>query len=325
MQTIKNGVFLLLKLSFRKNNYEGCEKKIILQIKIFLLVSLFLTGFLCFSSCKSAPAASDVRAVDLLDGRSGFYMKIPSSIDKNLVARIITSSFEGISDEDAMLVSDRLETVYVGMNKTKRSTEYQISTDCNIPKFAINKIFTKKNGWSSENLFLDVPGKKSDSYKIYSGSFINAAFPSSNIALLGRSVCDMVVSYHNIKYKIENKDDTFVPLDFKVYEWLSSDENEIRFFAVKPQSFLTILTGANLNFKLIFVRGNMVVDPKHENQFLMNMEFEFKDKSYVMMAKSVITLAFGLTDSLLIQETPTNIKVKGIKISKDQLYRLFVL
>lgn len=285
-------------------------------------LGLFAT-VLFVSSCKTSPATNQVNALDLLDGRSSFYMKLPSSVDQKMISKIVQSSFDGISENDAMMVAGRLDTVYVGMNKTKKSTEYQIATACNIPKIAVNKIFTRKNGFQADKLTLDLPSSKSVSYTVYSGSSIRASFPSEQIALLGRSVQDMVVTYHCIANQMNAVQDS--PLDYNVYEWLSSGENEIRFFATRPQSFLTILTGANLNFKLLFVRGSMVTDPKHDNQYLMNLEFEFKNPAFVSMAKSAITLAFGLTDSSIVQETPTNVKVNRIKISKDQLYKLFVL
>ena len=50
-------------------------------------------------------------------------MKLPSSVDQKLISKIVQSSFDGISENDAMMVAGRLDTVYVGMNKTKKSTE----------------------------------------------------------------------------------------------------------------------------------------------------------------------------------------------------------
>ena len=41
--------------------------------------------------------------------------------------------------------------------------------------------------------------------------------------------------------------------------------------------------------------------------------------------KTLLTLAFGLTDSQSITINDNSLEIKGIKISKEQLYKLLIL
>ena len=170
-------------------------------------------------------------------------------------------------------------------------------------------------------------------YTVYNHGSLDVSFPSKKIACIGRSVEEMLARYDAI---LSGDDDSFAENitagennsdlpDSAVYDWLSSGEDEIRFSAVAPQSFLTVLTGANLNFKLVYVRGKMVNDPKNDLQYLMDLEFEFVDKKFVPAAKGALSLAFGLTDSNVILETPTHLTVTHIKIEKNALYKILVL
>ena len=70
-------------------------------------------------------------------------------------------------------------------------------------------------------------------------------------------------------------------IDKNLAEFLNGAENEIRFCANKPQSFLTILTGAKLDLKLKEVSGVFVQDEKHENQYILDLRFLFKNEKYL--------------------------------------------
>ena len=110
-----------------------------------------------------------------------------------------------------------------------------------------------------------------------------------------------------------------------VYDWLNVSGSEIRFYAPNPLSFLTILTGTNLNLQLNYVKGAMTVDSAHEDQYFMSIEFDFNNKNIVRAGEAMLALAFGLTNAQTTRNSPTNITVSGIRINKRQLYKLFVL
>lgn len=278
-------------------------------------------------ACKSTPSVSEVDPLDLLDSKSAFYIRIPKDVDSKLISRMLQNNLEGLSESEAQKVAERIDTVYLGLKKSKRNVDFQISSLCSFPKIAVSSAFSKKNGWTSDKLVLEGADKKNISYTIYNNSGILAAFPSESVALIGNSVPSMVERYHNISQKIEFEDNFL--LDENIHDWLSYEnglhDEQIRFYASKPQSFLTTLIGANLNFKLIYVKGFLVNDLKNENQFVTELEFEFRDSRVVVAAQAMLEVAFGLTDSSVRRTSDTHLVVSEIRINKNQLYKILVL
>ncbi len=299
-----------------------------------LLLSAILIATL-FLGCKTLPTAAvqkEVDALKLLDGNSAFYIKIPAAVDRDLVSRMVLSSVKEISENEAGQIADRVNTVYAGLTRKFSKSEIQISASCDVPEIFLPRIFSVKNGWKLRKLSFSEK-MPANVYTVYNNGSLDVSFPSKKIACIGRSVEEMLARYDAI---LSGDDDSFAENitagennsdlpDSAVYDWLSSGEDEIRFSAVAPQSFLTVLTGANLNFKLVYVRGKMVNDPKNDLQYLMDLEFEFVDKKFVPAAKGALSLAFGLTDSNVILETPTHLTVTHIKIEKNALYKILVL
>lgn len=278
-------------------------------------------------ACKSTPSVSEVDPLELLDSKSAFYIRIPKDVDSKLISRMLQNNLEGLSESEAQKVAERIDTVYLGLKKSKRNVDFQISSLCSFPKIAVSSAFSKKNGWTSDKLVLEGADKKNISYTIYNNSGILAAFPSESVALIGNSVPSMVERYHNISQKIEFEDNFLI--DENIHDWLSYEnglhDEQIRFYASKPQSFLTTLIGANLNFKLIYVKGFLVNDLKNENQFVTELEFEFRDSRVIVAAQAMLEVAFGLTDSSVRRTSDTHLVVSGIRINKNQLYKILVL
>ena len=297
------------------------------------LPSIFLAAL--FLGCKTLPIAAvqkEVDALKLLDGNSAFYIKIPTAVDRDLVSRMVSSSVKEISENEAGQIADRVNTVYAGLSRKFSKSEIQIAASCDVPEILLPHIFSVKNGWKLRKLSF-AEKMPANVYGIYNNGSLDVSFPSKKIACIGRNVEDMVDRYdsilsgtkdspaENISAETTKSDSP----DSSVYDWLSSGENEIRFSAVAPQSFLTVLTGANLNFKLLYVRGKMVKSPQNDSHYLMDLEFEFVDKKFVPAAKGALSLVFGLTDSNVILETPTHLTVTHIKIEKNALYKILVL
>ncbi len=274
--------------------------------------------------CKSTPVVQKtVHPLNLIDNNSSFYLKIPTKQDKSLVVSIVEHNIKDVSESDANLIAERIDTIYLGINKRRKSTEFQLSASCSIPKIAVSKLFTKKNGWNSEKLILQNQLGDEVEYKIFDNSELLLSFPSQNLVALGRAVPSMVEVYNTYFYEIENG--PVFNLNPLITEWFEKDDDAIRFFATKPQSFLTILTGANLNYKLVYVCGTIISDTKRDDQYIMNLEFEFREKKVVPAAKAALSLAFGLTNSEVYLETPTHLVISNIKISKKELYKILVL
>lgn len=299
---------------------------------------LFLIICVLFFSCKSVPVGNDVSAIELLDNESSFYIAIPKAADQDLITRIIQSNVE-ISEKDAKTLSDRIDKVYCGLNRSKNHTEIQVAVDTSIPQKYIPSILNSKNGWTVTKY---TPENSVNVYPLYSYNGMTLAFPSDKLACLGRDVEKMLSVYDKLstifisEATLENIEDlneiinteeeeNSYGLAPELYAFLEGAEDEIRFCANKPQSFLTLLTGAQLDLKLIDVSGSFVQDPNLEKQYILNLTFNFKNETYLKAGKSILSLAFGLTNSQSEIIGGTILKINGIRIDKNQLYKLIVI
>ena len=277
---------------------------------------------LLFAACKSAPSARPVDAIELIDAESAFYIAVPKAADNELIERIITGFYEDASESDAKMIADRVNKVYCGLNRTKNDTEVQASIDGNVPLKYIPRVLNEKNGW----VVSEYSPKGSDAnYKLYSNK-IEMSFPSDNLVCAGRDVEGMLTKYDTLStMPADGNNDIISDLDADLVSYLKGAESEIRFFANKPQSFLTILTGAQLDLKLIDVKGSFKTDPKHSNQYLLTLDFQFKNGIYLKAGKTLLILAFGLTNSQEEIIGESELIIHDIRINKQQLYQLLAL
>ena len=81
----------------------------------------------------------------------------------------------------------------------------------------------------------------------------------------------------------------------------------------------------NLDLKLFDVQGAFFTDENFPSQYVLDITFNFKNSKYLKAGKTLLTLAFGLTDSQSITINDNSLEIKGIKISKEQLYKLLIL
>ena len=286
------------------------------------LVSASLIFFLLLAGCKSAPAGRPVDALELIDDQSSFYIAVPKAADNVLIERIITGFYEGASEADAKMIADRVNKVYCGLNRSKHGTEVQASVDGNIPAKLLPKVLNEKKGWIISDY---TPASSVNRYKVYTGP-VEMSFPSSNLACIGRNLEGMIDKYDSLS--ILPSDDTtelYSDLDPELTSYLKGAENEIRFFANKPQSFLTILTGAQLDLKLIDVKGSFTTDPKHPNQYFLDLDFRFKNGTFLKAGRTLLILAFGLTNSQEEIIGDSELLINDIRIDKQQLYKLLSL
>lgn len=289
------------------------------RIKFGMTSALLL---ILFAGCKSAPAGRPVDPLELIDDKSSFYIAVPKAADNVLIERIITGFYEKASESDAKLIADHVNKVYCGLNRSKNNIEIQASIDGNIPKNLLPKVLNAKNGWQSIDYN---PNAGSSSYKIYSGA-VDMTFPNNSIACIGRDIEGMLDKY-DLLSKQPADDATLIYSDLsdELTSYLKGAQDEIRFVANKPQSFLTILTGAQLDLKLIGVKGNFTTDPKHPNQYLLDLDFTFKNGTFLKAGKTLLILAFGLTNSQEEIIGDNELIINDIRIDKQQLYKLLSL
>lgn len=283
------------------------------------MISVFVAG------CKTVPVSRTVRAIELLDDESAFYIAIPSSADSDLVQKIIKSYVPSLSDSNAKMICEKIDTVYCGISNKKNHMDFQCVVSGNIPVNMMPKILTKKNGWETSKI---IPQDSSTQYNLYSISnenfSIDMSFPSANLAVFGRDVPKMIGRYDFLSKLPTDDFELNTIIEKNLADFLNGAENEIRFCANKPQSFLTILTGAKLDLKLKEVSGVFVQDEKHENQYILNLKFMFKNEKYLKAGKTLLTLAFGLTNSQSIIVGTDELQINGIKLDKNQLIKLFL-
>ena len=283
------------------------------------MISVFVAG------CKTVPVSRTVRAIELLDDESAFYIAIPSSADSDLVQKIIKSYVPSLSDSNAKMICEKIDTVYCGISNKKNHMDFQCVISGNIPVNMMPKVLTKKNGWNSAKI---VPQDSATQYNLYSISnenfSIDMSFPSANLAVLGRDVPKMIGRYDFLSKLPTDDFELNTIIEKNLADFLNGAENEIRFCANKPQSFLTILTGAKLDLKLKEVSGVFVQDEKHENQYILDLRFLFKNEKYLKAGKTLLTLAFGLTNSQSVIIGTDELQINGIKLDKNQLIKLFL-
>lgn len=314
---IRSGVFLLKRLN----------AKIKQLFHFYVTAALYLCILISLSACKTAiPVYEKVDVLSLLDNKSSFYLRIPTSVDSEQFEKILQAKVKGLSEANARRITERIDTIYIGLERTKKGTEYQLAASCNFPKVVVKSAFSKGNGWNSDSLVLDANDGKKSKYEIYERMGTLASFPDTFTACTGYNLPSMIEKYHNIVTSQADKNES---LNNNVYDWLCYDngmpDDNIKFFATRPQAFLSMLVGAQLNYQLNYVCGSICNDPKNNNQFIMEIQFDFINRRIIPAARGALTLALGLTDAQVSSSTETNLTISNIKLNKKQLYQLLLL
>ena len=292
----------------------------------FVSIFIFLASFTAFTGCKTMPAGNPVDPVNLLDEKSGFYLAIPKDADSQLIERIIERHIPGLTDKNVKMICDRTSKIYCGIKRSRKGTEIQSAIEGTIPTRLIPGLLTKKSGWEIKDF---VSNNSVVPHTIYSANGVDVSFPAGNIACVGRDIDYMLNKHDLLAYTpsdiLNLEDDYHSDLPRDIYDYLKGAENEIRFYANQPQSFLTVLTGANLDLKLIDVKGSFSVDSEHSDQYVLNIYFNFKENKFLKAGKSLLSLTFGLSSSQTEQVGRTGLEVKNILLNKEQLYKILVL
>ncbi|MCQ2573694.1 MAG: hypothetical protein MJ182_07350 [Treponema sp.] len=308
MQMIKPGALRLKKFNFkmvkRLFNFWGA-------------VSLLILVF----SCKSASSGFPVNPLELFDEENGFFIVVPKQADISLIQNVISENFSDLSEKDLETALSRIEKAYIGLANNKSTSTYQCAVSCNIPVNFAPKIFSPKKGFSKTEYISEYNSSKK--YNIFSSESLNVSLPSSEILLLGRNVPGMIENFVHLEqdgYLPGEEND--LKMEDTVFHFLDGAYDDIRFYANKPQNFLSMLLGVNLDLKLQWVKGIMKPDPLNENQYILDLTFNFKNIKYVKAGKVLLSIAFGLTDSVSQMDSPTELTISGIKLNKKQVYKL---
>ena len=328
----------------------------------------------CVVGCKTSevvrPAsdaiiAMDVESLLLLDNKSSVYIRIPSNVDENLIPHILQNSIQGLSQNAASFVAEKMSVVYAGITRSRSSSSFQLVADCDFPSSLVHRAFSEKNGWTEEKIALKSSAPEEKVYSVYKTNGLSLSFVSDSKVCAGRNIDTMIEKYHTLAFPFEEasgetvvagvggtaaggdeavlSDDSSVvvvrntlllpkgvdSLKHGAYDYLLYDKGNpdgaIKFFTPRPQSFLPMLIGSTLNFNLVYACGEIFPDKTKSDQMVLRLELEFKDAKYIPFGRGALSVSFGLTESDVYLKTPTHLVVENIKISRDQLYRLLML
>lgn len=292
------------------------------KLKYFFSILLVL----CAASCKSVPeeSKSNVKAIDLLDANSTFYISIPKSVDEELVSRIIKSNVKQLSEDDIKALTQRIKRLYIGISRKNYQNNLQASINSDVPVKYVPRLLSSKNGWEKSGYKAT---ESKTEYDIYTQNKLDICFPSSDIILLGRDVKRMINNYDIIynSPEEETKDGYYSDLDKDIYNWLDGSDEEIRFYTVQPSIYLSVLVGSNLNLQLLSVWGSFKPSKENKDVYYLDLTFNFKNETYKKASKTILMIAFGLTDADTTSDSPTILKISGIELNKQQIYKLLVL
>lgn len=290
------------------------------KVTCLSLISIFLF------SCKSLPedSKSKVNSLDLLDYSNNFYLSVPTKVDPDLVRRLLQSNVKGLTDDDTEKLLERIDRTYIGLTRNWKSTTIQAAADVNIPKKYIPSLLTAKKGWTNRTFNAENPATK---YSIYTQNNMDIAFPSNNITCFGANTEYMLQKYNEIYNIPEDSviDEKYSALPDEIYNWLSGSDKTIRFYTIKPQTYLSMLIGTNINLQLVNVWGEIKPDPSNNKMLLLDFVFEFKSELVKKAGQALLTYTFALTNPEITSESATVLKVSDIQLEKDAIYKLLVL
>lgn len=304
----------------RKHNSKKMGMSLIKKVTFLVLFSTFLF------SCKSLPenSKSKVNSLDLLDYSNNFYLSIPTNVDPDLIKKILQSNVSGLSESDTKQILDRVSHTYIGLTRNWKNTTIQAAADVNIPVKFIPSLLTAKKGWERKSFTAENPSTK---YEIYSQNNMDIAFPAGSNCCFGANMDFMLQKYNDI---YNTPSDTVIKdkasvLPDSIYDWLSQGEDVIRFYTINPQTYLSMLIGTSINLQLKNVWGEIKPDPANSKMLILDFVFEFKSELVKKAGQALLTYTFALTNPEITSESATVLKVSGIQLPKEQLYKLLVL
>lgn len=316
---------LMIKLGalrLKKSNLNIAERLFPCGL-VFLLVFLFF-------SCKSTPKGFAVNPLDLLDSQNNFYLAVPKAADPELVKTVIKNNASDVSDKDINTALSRIDKIYVGLLSSRNIHSYQCAASCNIPVNFLPSVFTKKRGFSRTKYERNgINGKRT--FDIYSSKDVNISVPDSNTMCVGRDLTGMLDSYASLSEtgilpEAEDSDSVSQnSLSVEQKEYLDGAVNEIRFITSNPSSFLSMLTGVNLDMKLNSVTGEMSLSDEKPDCYVLDLHFKFKEKKFVKAGRALLSLAFGLSNSSTELISDTEFRVNGVIIGKETVLKLLTI
>lgn len=272
------------------------------------------------SGCKSAGNLNVpvIEAFDVLEQDSLMYMKIPVQAHKEFSRAFVASAVPQANDTIVNGIVNNIDTLYMGLATNTDKKRMQISASSSITASNLN-LLSKNAGWSKGSVKTDAVTV----YPVYSERQLELSQVCKDIIVLSNREVKPLIYTYDSEFKTALEGNT-INEDWKasdIHEFVTDTVNDnIRFYMVKPLSLLTNLLGTSLSttiFQLNFVRGE--VEKLPNTKYAVTLELDFKQPNLVTRAAGFVTLALGLTNSQIVMETPTLMKITNIEVSMKQL------
>lgn len=303
-----------LQATNEHGEYKLKKRNVFLALLVAFFAGIF---FACRTLHLSGAVHPAVHPLDLLSNDSHFYVKLPRAADSELVIRLLQSAIPSIDERSAKFIASRIHTLYAGISKNRRGSVLEASASGAIPKNTVQSMMKKLTDWKA--VFVrPAPERAYDMYED-PGANIQLSVLSHAVACVAGNAEPMILKFD--EHAFQGK--TTHTLRDAIYDWLCNAENDIRFYAPNPISFLTVLTGTNLNLQLNYVKGSIV--KANESEYDVSLEFDFNNEKVVRAGIALLSLAFGLTNSQVTQNSASNVSISNIRIGKETLMKIFSL
>ena len=279
------------------------------------------------------PRGRKVEALSLLDNQSNLYFAVPNNVDNELIEKIISDNVSGLAKHEIERIISRVNTAYIGINTSKKaffSDSVQVAIDGNFPRKMIPKFLNKKSGWDVI-MCSSAEAKKHPNYTktVISSleNYISVSFPANNVACMGRNIEQMLgrfdtLSLPDFEEQLLSLEDSLMSTDEYFYNYLLDAKDEIRFFANNPKSFLSTITGVNLDLKIVTVAGAIVKDEENPVKYKVKFIFKFSNNKYLKAGRALLKLALGMSNSEVEDGDDSELIVQNVHINKEQIMKL---
>lgn len=268
-------------------------------------------------SCKSPPVEeSNIHPLSLLDKDSSIYVSVPAKNYVDLTSKILSSKAEGISEQDAKKIVERIDVLYAGLSTPKDRARLQISAKGSFPGIAQKAVLTKKNGFEKQKYeFKDTKYPSIDYYSMDGNSF-QLSFPQESLICAAQNLYPVLE-----KFTREVQLSGFTP-----FNWIGQDNDEILVYITKPGQYLQNLIGSSINVNSRAIYGNlrqMIGQPKDSGKYELDFAIELSESKSMNFIMNSITLSLRMMGASAYQTNQNTIMVKGIPVSEKQIMDLF--
>lgn len=283
------------------------------RLKNCICPFVFVFAVSMLLGCATRPAVqTDDFLFSLLPHDDLVYLRFPVEENKELAFALVHSAYSEMPRKNVERIVKRLGTVYFSM----LSDDFCVCADGSFPNFALGFVLTKKNGWSKvKSKDIPVTGK----YYEHKKSDLQLAFPSSSVAVAGKSVFPMLSSYADYEAK---PSETKAGLFFQCIERENPDT--VSFYITNLSALLPSFKIANLKLEFPFsdAWGCLYEEKKSKDVvYQLDATLTLSDSRVVRAAVAALRIASRTLNLPFVvdQKSDSSIRIHGLYICPDSL------